>query len=475
MAFQTGAATTRMSGAVTVPDQLAETLTATPGASDWQCAVRREEEAQLYLIGSRVEEQRQVMREQTRVTLFNDHPPASATGEGASLARGSTVLALSGEDLADATRLAAGLHDAVEMARLTDNPPFALPAMPASGFPAVRINDDEMARDLPGSLEVIRAVLEEAVAAQPGVRLSSAELYATRASTAFRNSRGLSAAYDATRVFLDLALIANMGDQEAEFHAALSRRRLADLQIARTIAVYATYARDMLRARPPTTHSGAVLLSGDALGTASSPTLGGFGGFFTPLVFQTSGQAAFQQLSRCAPGALITGEEPRGDRLTVSADAVRPWATNTAPFDDNGVPARVMPLVENGVLRRYWTDIRSSAWLGESEPTGRFAGLTIAPGTWRLEDLRSVADGPVYEIVAFSLMMPDPITGDFVAEIRLGYRHDANGVHPIKGGSLSGNLFTAFGDARLSASTYSDGVYYGPMAIRFGSLSIAGE
>ena len=126
------------------------------------------------------------------------------------------------------------------------------------------------------------------------------------------------------------------------------------------------------------------------------------------------------------------------------------------------------------MLRRYWTDIRSAAWLGGAAPTGDFAGLSITPGRWRLEDLRSVADGPVYEIVSFSLMLPDPITGDFVAEIRLGYRHDATGVRPIKGGSLSGNIFTAFQDARLSAETFSDGAYYGPMSIRFGSLSIRG-
>lgn len=456
-----------------IPAQLIEALAATPGADDWQCAVRRDDEAQMYLIGSRVEEQRRVTNARAQVVLYNDHPPAG--GEGAGLARGSAALTLSDGDLADPARLAARLGDGVAMARLTDNPPFTLPAMPADGFPAVHVNDDELARDLPGALETIRNELEQAVGTQPGVRLSSAELYATHASTAFRNSRGLSIAYDGTLTSLDFALLARAGDQEVEFHATLTRRRPVDLQIARTIAVYATYARDMARATPPATHNGPVILSGDALGFASSPAIGGVAGFFSPIGFQTSGQAAFQKLARCAPGAFITDEEPRGDRMTALSDALRPWGTYTAPFDENGVPAVTAPLIEDGVLRRYWTDMRSAAWLGESQPTGNFAGLSIAPGRWRLEDLRSVADGPVYEIVSFSLMMPDPITGDFVAEIRLGYRHDATGVHPIKGGSLSGNIFTAFQDARFSADTFSDGAYYGPMSIRFGSLSIAGE
>jgi predicted Zn-dependent protease len=459
--------------AAEVPAQLIEALRATPGADDWQCTLRRDDEAQMYLIGTQIEAVRHVNSAQAQVVLYSDHPPAS--GEDASPARGSTAVTLSGGELADLARLAARLADGVAMARLIDNPPFALPTMPAGGFPETHINDDDLARDLPGALEAIRAELEQAVAAQPNVRLSSAELYATQSSTAFRNSRGLSGAYEGTHAFLDLALLARSGDQEAEFHAMISRRRLADLQIAPTIAAYAAYARDVLRAAPPATHSGPVILSGDALGSMAAPALGGFPGFFAPVAFQTSGQAAFQKLARCAPGEFLSGEEPRGDRITVYADALRPWGNHSAPFDKDGVPATRTPLVEDGVLRRYWTDMRAAAWLGESAPTGEFAGLSIAPGAWRLEDLRSVADGPVYEIVSFSLMLPDPLTGDFVAEIRLGYRHDASGVHPIKGGSLSGNVLTAFQDARLSAAIFNDGAYHGPMSIRFGALSIAGE
>ncbi|HKS70695.1 MAG TPA: hypothetical protein VJQ45_09755, partial [Ktedonobacterales bacterium] len=171
-----------------VLERLAEALAATPGADDWQCVVRRDDEAQMYLIGTRIEALRRISRSRAQVALYNDHLPAS--GADASAVRGSTTLTLSDDDLADSARLAARLRDGVAMARLTDNPPFALPAMPTSGFPAVRINDDELARDLPGALEAIRAELERAVAAEPDVRLSSAELYATHTSTTFRNSRG---------------------------------------------------------------------------------------------------------------------------------------------------------------------------------------------------------------------------------------------------------------------------------------------
>jgi len=168
---------------------------------------------------------------------------------------------------------------------------------------------------LPGALEAIRAELEQAVAAQPEVRLSSAELYATHSSTAFRNSRGLSGAYEGTHVSLDLALLARSGDQEAEFHAMISRRRPADLQLAPTIAAYATYARDILHATPPATHSGPVILSGDALGQASAPTLGGgLAGFFAPVASRLPGRplsrswrAALSATSSLARSRVATG------------------------------------------------------------------------------------------------------------------------------------------------------------------------
>ena len=133
-----------------------------------------------------------------------------------------------------------------------------------------------------------------------------------------------------------------------------------------------------------------------------------------------------------------------------------------------------MPSSWTGLLRRYWADARYAAYLGVP-PTGQFANLTLAPGNHALDALRAAGDGSVYEVVAFSFMTPDPISGDFVSEIKLGYRHDAHGTMAIKGGSLSGNLFAALAEAYLSAETYSDGAYYGPAAIRFADLSIAGS
>jgi predicted Zn-dependent protease len=155
------------------------------------------------------------------------------------------------------------------------------------------------------------------------------------------------------------------------------------------------------------------------------------------------------------------------------SDATRPFGVRTSAWDHYGSPARNALLIEDGVFQRPWADTRYAQYLGV-EPTGDIGNLTVGRGATSLEQLRSTAHGPVYEVVAFSWFNPDPTTGDFSAEIRLGYRHDASGVRPIKGGSLVGNIFAAFGDARFSAEPFTDGVYYGPAAIRFADLKITG-
>src|SRR5215831_21155191 len=54
--------------------RLAEALAATSGADAWQAHARREEEAQLYLIGEKVEARRVVVSERARVVVHNSHP-----------------------------------------------------------------------------------------------------------------------------------------------------------------------------------------------------------------------------------------------------------------------------------------------------------------------------------------------------------------------------------------------------------------
>jgi predicted Zn-dependent protease len=443
-------------------EDVAAALATTPGADDWQVELLHDDEAQLYLIGNQVESQRAVTNERALVTVYNDHASAQGPAEDSSLSRGFTTLTLLASDLA-AGRLATRLGDAVTMARLTDNPIFGLPDASVGEYPEVVTMDPQLASDPEAALQDALARVRGAVSNWGNVRLSSVELFATRSSRSLRNSRGLASTGQGTRVFLDFVLIAHEDGKEAEFHAELTRRRVSDLMIESAVDSYAAYARHLLVAREPATHNGPVILTGDALL-----------GFFEPIIFHASGEAAFSKVSRFKSGNIVTDVEPSGDRLTVVSDTTRPWGIKTAASDGEGLPGRQVTLIQDGVFVQHWAGMRYATYLG-IPPTGEFGNLTIAPGQWPLDELRSTSGEPIYEIVAFSWLNPDPISGDFTVEIKLGYRHDATGSHPIKGGSLSGNVFTAFSRAQLSAQTYSDGWYFGPAAIRFADLTISGE
>jgi hypothetical protein len=72
-------------------------------------------------------------------------------------------------------------------------------------------------------------------------------------------------------------------------------------------------------------------------------------------------------------------------------------------------------------------------------------------------------------------MVPDPVTANFVGEIRLGYERRGGEVLPVKGGSLSGNLFVDLAGARLSQEVVMLGDYFGPEAVLFPELTISGN
>src|SRR5215469_8379638 len=121
-------------------DTIADALEHTSGADDWQVELLQDNQAQLYVIGNRVESQRTVTNERAAVTIYNDHTPAVQPEGDPMTARGFTTRTLLASDL-DREQLRASLSDGVTMAALTDNPPFGLPEPSSRSFPSVLTQD----------------------------------------------------------------------------------------------------------------------------------------------------------------------------------------------------------------------------------------------------------------------------------------------------------------------------------------------
>lgn len=442
--------------------RVVEAVRGHPEIHDWTIRFQHGSGAQVYLAGAAVENVRQVGRDAYEIELFNDHQV-----DGQRM-RGSAVIPLGIQDL---DRLPAILDDGVAMARLVHNPPWSLvepTAHPEVPLADARILDPgDAVREARQAAEQIRELVASAGA---GVRLSAAELFLSAVDEELLNSRGLEASSTSTRVLSELNLLAD-GDEESEFFRQGEARRLEDLGLPRMVAETAGHARDATRARQARTRLGPVVMTDIAADQLFSASVLGSS---SPYLTQTSAGAAYARLSRFEIGEpVFLGQNHTGDPFTLRSNARRPFSVLSYRFDSDGLPAQDVLIIEDGVLRARTATQRYAQYLG-IPATGQPGLAEIAPGPTSMADLL-VGEPSVYQVVAFSASNVDAVTGNFGMEIRLGYEIGPDGARPIKGGSVTGNLFEAMAAARFSSQTAQFPSFAGPRAIRFESLQVAGE
>jgi len=441
-------------------DRLLQALEKACGVDDWRLRRVTQSSTQYYLARREPENQRSAHSEHLELEVYNDHP-AAAAGQ---MSRGSaSVTLLPGEEGMIDERI----RQAVFMASLADNPPFGLPG-PAV-YPKVLTADRRLEAE---PARVARDLADELVAAvdrEPAIDLASAEFFVDRREVTFENSRGAHGEAAFTSVLADFVLLARDDEgHEAESHVEVRRRALEGLELPSLVHRQAQFARDGLRAAEPDTGRFPVLVSDDALRQLFGSEA------LSPLALRSGARFKFQGMTPWEVGrSVYDGAELTGDPLTVYANAVLPWGLASSPFDDDGLPGSRLLVIEHGILRNFWAPQRYAEYL-RLPPTGAFGNLEVLPGSMPVADMWQGV-GPLYHIVAFSSMAPDPVTGNFVGEIRLGYQRRGNELRPVKGGSVSGNLFTDLASARLSQETVMLGDYLGPRAVRFRELTVSGK
>jgi predicted Zn-dependent protease len=429
-----------------------------PGVHDWTVRHRRTRSTQLYLIGRTIENLREVNTEEYDVEVLNDHPFPEGAPQAGSPARGAAGIKLVPADKGNLSRR---IDEAVIMAQLVSNPPYEL-CEPAE-YPDVPLADAGLsyATSAARASEALARELWDLISLEHGIRLSAAEFFLNYTDLELQNSRGIRTGASLTRISAEIALLASAGDGEAEHFRQIEVRRSSDLNLAGQVAEASAFARDTLRTVAPQTATGPVVLAGEALVT-----------LFEAFAFKASARAAYMKLTDVQPGQSVLGENHvRGDALTVRSNALRPYGVGSYRFDAEGVPARDVLLIEDGVLQQRLATQRYAQYLG-IPVTGELGTTEVAPGSTSVSQL---LEPGVLHVVGFSAPEVDQVTGDFGSEIRLAYLITPEGARPVKGGSVSGNVFEAFADARLSRETELRRDYHGPQAVRFASLSVSGE
>jgi TldD protein len=127
------------------------------------------------------------------------------------------------------------------------------------------------------------------------------------------------------------------------------------------------------------------------------------------------------------------------DHVNVVADATAPGGLGTFGFDDEGVPAQRVPIIENGRFVGYINDRESAAKLGTGAsgaaradgwnriPLVRMTNINLLPGSWDFDDLLADTDGGLYLMTNRSWSIDD---------MRINFQFGTEVAYEITGGKL---------------------------------------
>jgi PmbA protein len=138
-------------------------------------------------------------------------------------------------------------------------------------------------------------------------------------------------------------------------------------------------------------------------------------------IFSVANGSSFWRKSSYLVGK--EGEQVASSLMTIIDDPLRPRAPGSRPFDGDGLPTRVNPVVERGLLCPVLCDVYSARKLGRQSngASGRSVGgnpgptasnLIMQPGTMSKQALLQSTRSGLYvtNLMGFGF---NPVTGDF--------------------------------------------------------------
>lgn len=200
----------------------------------------------------------------------------------------------------------------------------------------------------------------------------------------------------------------------------------------------ANRAGEMLKAQPAPTGRMPVVMAGEAGGTMVHEACG-------------HGMEADLVQKELSVYADKIGQQVASEKITVVDDATMSDRYGSYRFDDEGVPAQPVTLIENGILKDYMYDRltataekRKSNGHGRREsyqdkPIPRMGNTFIAPGKEDPEKIiKEVGKGLLVRKMGGGQV--NTTTGDFVFDVAEGYLIKNGEIGPmVRGATLTGN------------------------------------
>ena len=400
--------------------------------SDWRIKEIHTKGWERYYIGDVLECSREIDKTDCKVTIYSDWSSDGNDYKGDSAFTAYPEMDLSelhkriGQASFASSRVANKYYD-------LPSPDKALVAMPQCSFENHKPND---------IMESIRKAFY-ANNNEAGASINSLELFLSRNEIIITNSHGLNVSWISWKGYCEYVVNSSGPSGEVELSSFLNFSDLDEKRFSEHVATMLGNVRSRALATPtPDIENMPVIFSDDVAGA-----------LFEYYFRNCSSQRVYLNVSPFKIGQNVNGESASGDLITMTANAVLPGYSKSAPFDEDGVPIDKIQCIDKGIVNNLYGPYQFCNYL-ELPVAGDYRLFSIEGGKDTEQKLRSM---PYFEPVVLSDFVVNHETGSFGSEIRLGYIFDGKMKKPVTGGSISGSLIEVNNDMRLSGErTYSD-------------------
>jgi PmbA protein len=168
-----------------------------------------------------------------------------------------------------------------------------------------------------------------------------------------------------------------------------------------------------------------------------------------PIISGLNGKMVLKKIS---PLAAQKNKKLWSDLLTIYSDGTINFALGSAPFDDEGVEMKRIPLVKKGKIKNFYYDLQTAGMAGvestgnglrtglQSEPVPGISNLVMKEGKVSFKEMiKDISEGIVIDQV-LGLGQGNIISGAFSNNVQLGYKIEKGKiVGRVKDVMIAGN------------------------------------
>lgn len=396
---------------------------------------------EFYFIRHKLDQNRTVKTRTVEVTLYRPLEDGKFLGSAS-----GTIYPTASEAEIDAA-----LSRIYYQASLVKNPFYTLTDKEVPKFKFKAVDAAAIAESFVRAMQAVPETATE--------RINSYEIFAREVQRHFENSNGVSSTVLYPDSMIEVVVNASKGDHEIELYRSFTSGVCDAAKLTAEVEKALHYGKDRLVAEPtPKLGKADVLFIG-----ADSVSLYEYFGS------RMSAGMQFRKLSDWTKGKPIAAYTT-GDKLSLFAAANLENSSKSFPIDEEGAFIKERYLIENGVACSTFGSRQMSEYLGEKDSSLVY-NFVVSGGTASENELRT---GDYLELVEFSDFQVDPVGGDILGEIRLGYWHHDGKMSIITGGSVSGTMQDLIPSMRFTKETQQFDTAVVPAATKLFGVTITG-